>query len=205
MRAVLTLGAFLLVVAALWWAAATGGDSNRVPATLEMPPAAPAAPIPETSAPTPSEASRPAGTPPPTAAAPPPTPQPAARARAPAEGPANATVRPPERQGPVDRLKEQFEKEPRDSAAHAIESRIQEAFRDPAIPPSVLSSVLCRKTVCRVQVRWTEEHATAFLLAVTKLMPDLSTDLAFAPGPRDSAGAIPIEVYWGRKPGTGGH
>jgi hypothetical protein len=205
MRAVLTIGALLLVIAGLWWAAATSGDSDRAPATSETAPAVPPAPVSTSPTPTPSEPSRPVATPPPTAA-PNPPPAPAPPPTAAAELPAvNVPVPPPERQGPFDRLKEQFASEPRDSAAQGIESHIQEAFRDPAIPPGVLTSVLCRKTVCKLQVRWTEEHNTAWMLGLTKLMPDLSTDLAFSPGSRDSSGNVPIEVYWGRKPGGAGH
>jgi hypothetical protein len=98
-------------------------------------------------------------------------------------------------------LKQRFATEPRDSGANAIESRIQAAFRDPKIPAGVLGAVVCHKSICKLDIRWTEPNNTAYMLGLTNLLPDLSTDLAFWPaGPRDGSGVIPLEVYWGRKP-----
>jgi hypothetical protein len=202
MRTGLTIGALLVVVAGLWWAAATSGDPSSAssPAISETP-ATPAAPITARPEPTLSKPSLPSPEPPPTAATVPTSESAAAQPRAATEAPIVAAVPPPQAQGPVERLKQQFASEPRDSGANAIESRVQAAFRDPTIPPSVLAAVLCRKTICKLEIRWTEDHNTAYMLGLSRLLPDLSTDLAITPaGPRDGSGAIPVEVYWGRKP-----
>jgi hypothetical protein len=204
MRSVLIVGALLFVVAGLWWAAATSGDrSNRESAISETPGTVAAPPATTQPEQTPSKPSVQPSEPPPTAATVPTSEAPALQPQAAADVPPTAPVPPPEAQGPVDRLKQQFASEPRDSAAAAIESRAQAAFRDPAIPPGVLASVLCRKTICKFEIRWTEDHNTAYMLGLSRLLPDLSTDLAITPaGPRDATGAIPVEVYWGRKPAT---
>src|SRR4051812_46732463 len=140
MRTVLALGALLLVAAGLWWAAASSGDPSReapepatsetVPSAVPAQPSAAAAPEPASK----TSPSTPDPEPPPTAA-PSPTSEPAQPA---APGRADAPVPPPETQGPLDKLKERYATEPRDSGANAIESRIQAAFRDPAIPAGVL-------------------------------------------------------------------
>jgi hypothetical protein len=202
MRIVLVLGAVLLVAAGLWWAAASSGDPSGgapEPVTSETAPAAPAAQPSATAEPAPPSKASPSPQPPPTAA-PVPTSEPA---QPPAAEPAPAVepVPPPAAQGPVDKLKERFASEPRDSGANAVESRIQAAFRDPAIPAGVLGSVLCHKTVCKLEIRWTEDHNTPYMLGLSHLLPDMATDLAISPaGSRDPAGVIPLEVYWGRKP-----
>ena len=203
MRIVLVLGAVLLVAAGLWWAAASSGDPSGgapEPVTSETAPAAgPAQPSATAESAPPSKASPSIPAPPPTAA-PVPTSEPA---QPPAAEPAPAVepVPPPAAQGPVDKLKERFASEPRDSGANAVESRIQAAFRDPAIPAGVLGSVLCHKTVCKLEIRWTEDHNTPYMLGLSHLLPDMATDLAISPaGSRDPAGVIPLEVYWGRKP-----
>lgn len=204
MRTVLIIGALLCVVAGLWWAAATSGDPSSpasAPAISETQ-ATPAAP-PTTAQPEPalSKPSHPSPEAPPTAATVPTSEAPAPQPRAATDVPEVAPVPPPEPQGPIERLKQQFASEPRDSGAGAIESRVKAAFGDPAIPPGLLASVLCRKTVCKFEIHWTEDHNTAYMLGLTRLLPELSTDFAITPaGPRDGTGTIPVEVYWGRKP-----
>jgi hypothetical protein len=79
---------------------------------------------------------------------------------------------------------------------------VQTAFRDPAVPPGLLAGVLCRKSVCKIEVRWREEHNTAYMLALTSLLNDFSPETAFAPGPPDARGVTPIDVYWRRKTDT---
>lgn len=199
------LGVVLLVAAALWWAAATSGDPASAPdepATSETPPvAAPAAPSAPAAPPAPSKPSPSTPEAPPTGAPTPALQQQAPQLGAAAEDPTDSPVPPPQAQGPVDALKERFKSEPRDSAATVIESRIQAAFRDPAIPGDVLSSVLCHKTICKLEIRWTQANNTPYMLGLSHLLPDLSTDLAYAPaGPVDAYGVMPLDVYWGRKP-----
>lgn len=75
---------------------------------------------------------------------------------------------PPERSGPVAELTHAFAKEP----------RIESEFRKSDVAPGLLKSVLCRESVCRVEVRWTPDRAVAFMSAFTRLSADFEPDIA---------------------------
>jgi hypothetical protein len=107
---------------------------------------------------------------------------------------------PPERSGPVGKLKLAFEEEPRDSAAHDPESRIESEFRKSDIAPGTLKSVLCRQSVCKVQVLWTPKRALSFMAAFTRLSADFDSDIAI--DPHDMAGSpqpLQLDVYLPRR------
>lgn len=159
-----------------------GAPAARAPAAVEpgAAPAAPAAP----------EAPAPAAP-----ATPEPEPEPA---------PPVANLPPPEKSGPVDELKAAFASEPRDSAASEFEKRIEVAFKSTDVPVALLKSVLCHKTVCRVETRWNPERAIGFMAAFTRLMmgPDgrptgqFDSSLAISPeGEPDAQGTRAVDVY----------
>jgi hypothetical protein len=85
-------------------------------------------------------------------------------------------IPPPEASGPVAELKQAFAKEPRDSAAQLPESQIQGEFRKSDISPTLLKSVLCRKTVCKVETLWSPERAESFMAAFMRLSTDFSSE-----------------------------
>jgi hypothetical protein len=114
-----------------------------------------------------------------------------------------AAVPPPQASGPIAELKQAFEKEPRDSAAQLPESRIESEFKKSDIAPGLLKSVLCRKSVCRVEVLWAPERAIAFMSAFTRLSADFEPDIALDPhGPADARQQLQVDVYLPR-PGSG--
>lgn len=80
------------------------------------------------------------------------------------------TFPPPASSGPVDEYKALYERESRDSAAIEFEQEIEAAFRTKNIPPGLLQSVVCRRSVCRVRTRWSQEYAEGFMMALTALL-----------------------------------
>jgi hypothetical protein len=111
-----------------------------------------------------------------------------------------APIPAPKPSGPIAELKQAFEKEPRDSAAQAPESRIESEFRKSDIAPGLLKSVLCRKSVCKVEVVWTPDRAGAFMAAFTRLSAEFEPDIALDPhGPADAQEQLPVDVYLPRK------
>ena len=107
-----------------------------------------------------------------------------------------APVPPPKASGPIAELKHEFETEPRDSAAQLPESRIESEFRKSDIPPGMLKSVLCRKSVCKVTVLWTPESAIAFMSAFTRLSADFEPNIALDPRRTSDAGqTLQVDVY----------
>jgi outer membrane biosynthesis protein TonB len=204
----------VLGAAAIWWAVlwgpakpdATEPDAEE-PAAIapdtEQPAAAvptpPASPPPhddhERTTPTAPPANAPSAEASPAPTAPPPQ---QAAPTAPDQIPA------PERTGPVDQRKAAFESEPRDSNASEPESAIQAAFRRPEVPSGMVKSVLCRRSVCKVETRWTPAGAAGFMGALMHLVasPEGAANRKFEPeiavAPEDAPdtnGERSIDVY----------
>jgi hypothetical protein len=109
----------------------------------------------------------------------------------------------PKAQGPVNELKAAFDNEPRDALwAKDAESKIAAAFTGEDMPDSLLEKSACQKTVCRVDVTWSQENAAPYLDAVEELHRQFGNDYAIAPqAPADKEGedALAVHVYVMRK------
>jgi len=109
----------------------------------------------------------------------------------------------PKSQGPVAELKTAFDSEPRDALwAKDAESKIATVFSGEDMPDALLDKSACQKTVCRVDLTWSQENAAPYLDAVEELHKVFSTDYAIAPqAPADKEGedALAIHVYVMRK------
>jgi hypothetical protein len=109
----------------------------------------------------------------------------------------------PKASGPVTELKIAFDSEPRDALwAKDAESKIAAVFTGEDIPETLLDKSACQKTVCRVDVTWSQENAAPYLDAVEELHRQFSTDYAVAPqAPADKEGedALAVHVYVMRK------
>jgi hypothetical protein len=192
----LIVGAVVLVAIVLWILA-----SDKP--TLEEPlPVGPSAALPESQR-VPGPVAEQAAQPPTTEAQVERKPDPQAAPASPAQAPAApeqpeepAPVPRPEPSGPIAEMKKAFEDEPRDSAAQAVESRIEAEFRKNDIAPGLLKSVLCRKSVCKVEVLWTPERALAFMSAFTRLSTEFQSDIAMDPrDPADARQPLQVDVY----------
>lgn len=109
----------------------------------------------------------------------------------------------PKPQGPVAELKSAFDNEPRDALwAKDAESKIAAVFGSEGMPEALLDKGTCQKTVCRVDVTWSQENAAPYLDAVEELHKAFSGDYAIAPqAPADKEGedAFAVHVYVMRK------
>jgi hypothetical protein len=200
-------GALVLVGGLLWLVTAwpTAEDDRAEPSEPEpeVPPAAaPAPPQPVAQLPPPV-----IGTPlkAPAPAAPPPQAEPA-----PAPPPAN-TIQPrvPQEdmfakdQGPVAEYKALYEKEPRDSAAHQYEQRISGSFWPGDGAPDLFKSVICRTTICKIEMRWKPDRIGPYVAGLTRAAVHFKDQVAVAaaaPAPDDRERVI--DVYIKRKPIT---
>jgi len=187
------LGAVLL---AIWWLAVStpedpseGEDFAAAGAPASPTPTEPAqAPAAHAEQPKTEEAAEPPGTP---AATAPITPAPDR-----AKPTVNAVL--PQRQGPVDDLSNTFASESRGEGSAPEEARVKEAFVDPQIPKSLLHSVECRRTVCRLELRWSPERDPGYVLGLTKAVGSFSAPLGVEePGAADAQGQRPLTVYFG--------
>jgi hypothetical protein len=196
---VVGLGALALIV--LWLVVLWNPrkESSAEPPRTEPEPAAPAAP-PAIAAPLP--ASAPPSKPAPPAAEPSVSaaqPKPDTTSRAPGVG----EIAPPRAEGPVDESMQLYATEPRASDASNLEARIQQAFRRPEVPPELLKSVICRQTVCKVEVRWNPERVVGYMGAFMDLIREFdSRQMAVSPGTRDPNGVVPVDVYLRRSAPT---
>jgi hypothetical protein len=206
-RNVLAVAGVLLVGALLWmvtaWPASHDDDSADVVA--DDPPAPPPPPPPP-----PAEPEAPAEPAAPPAAAPTPAapeaPQP--QAQQPQEQPPPAQPDMPtdmflEDQGPVAERKREYESEPRDSAASEAETKFRAAFAHPDGAPDLFKSVLCRQTVCKIELRWAPDRMGAYVAGMTRSSLEIEGEIAVSPaGKAGSDQSRPIEVYVKRKQPT---
>lgn len=103
--------------------------------------------------------------------------------------------------GPLDELQRRFEHEPRDSAASDAESTIRAAFEPEQAHGELLRSVLCRATVCRIELRWTASKLGNYVAAMGRLSVRFAPEFAStAAGPEAGQQNRSVELYVERKP-----
>lgn len=188
------IGALVLVGGLLWLVTAwpTPPDSPE-PAAPEQPaapvlaPEPPRAPEPPQLAPPPRAEELTAQQPPEAPPQPPPMP-------APHTPPDDMFAKD---QGPVAEYKAIYEREPRSSNAQETESKIRAAFVAADGAPDLFRSVLCRQTVCKLELNWTSQRLGAYVAGITRAtQAGFGTSVAVAPaGPADGDKVRPISVY----------
>jgi hypothetical protein len=110
------------------------------------------------------------------------------------------TVQPPQRSGPVDKLKHAFETEPRDSNAQKTESTVAAVFQHPDVPAALFKSVLCRQSVCRVAVNWSPDRVMGYMAAAMRLFTDFGPEIGFDPvGEVDAENRQEVHFYVARR------
>lgn len=116
-------------------------------------------------------------------------------------------------QGPVAEYRRTHESERRDSAATDVERHIRAAFPESDHAPDLFKSVLCRETVCKVEIRWAADRVQPYVAALKRIGvgdygkaqqgPGFAAPLALSPiGPKDADGVRLVELYLKRKPLT---
>lgn len=151
------------------------------PEPAPLPPSAAAAPAPNEPAPEPASPGPPAAEPP----------QPSA---APAQAPSEVVAMFEHDLGPVAEYKERFASEPRDSAASDAELQVRDAFKLSDTPNPVFRSVLCRKTLCKLEIRMNAQQLGAYVAAMSRLTQHFDKQLAVT-RTADNGGEVSLEVY----------
>jgi len=96
--------------------------------------------------------------------------------------------------GPVAELKQRFSSEPRESAASDAETLIRDAFKPADSPSPVFRSVLCRSSVCKLEVRMAPEQLGAYVAGMTRITEHFDKQLAVTrTAQRD--GEVSLDVY----------
>jgi hypothetical protein len=98
--------------------------------------------------------------------------------------------------GPLAEYKQRFENEPRDSAASDLEDRMRAAFLPGDAAPELFKSVLCRESICRLELRYHPSRLGAYVAAFTRMSPNFERALASEPNGEAGADQVRvIEVY----------
>jgi hypothetical protein len=128
-----------------------------------------------------------------------------------AEEPAAAEAAPPPaKAGPVPAMRSAFDSEPRDALwAKDTEAKIASMLTGGDMPDAFFEKAACQKTVCRVDVRWSQENAAPYLDAYEELHQAFGTDIAVDPQAPEAAPpaepangeqlALAVHVYVMRK------
>jgi len=105
-----------------------------------------------------------------------------------------------EAQGPLEEYRQRFESEPRDSAAHDAEQSVRSAFEPEQANYALLRSVLCRQSICRVELRWTPEVLGNYIAAMGRMTTDFDASFAAtAQGAPAGDHSRPVELFLKRK------
>jgi hypothetical protein len=105
-------------------------------------------------------------------------------------------------EGPAKELREKFESESRDTTASETERQLKEAFEGAQGETDLFKTVECRRTVCRVQLRWSSLRVAPYLAAIKRAQPLFQPPMAAsATAPEDSDGIQPLDVYLKRTSG----
>ena len=96
--------------------------------------------------------------------------------------------------GPVAEYRERFASEPRDSAATDAEALIRDAFKPSDSPSPLFRSVLCRSSVCKLELRMRGDQLGAYVAAMARITQNFDSVLAVTrTAQRD--GEVSLEVY----------
>lgn len=105
-------------------------------------------------------------------------------------------IRPPQAQGPLKLLKRAYRNDSRDETSQAIERLIRAQFDPKIFPMELLRGVNCHKSVCKIDVLWSEEHLMVLAAVAMNATPLLTGHIAFEPEPEpDRNGYVLIEIY----------
>lgn len=194
-------------VCAAWlaWAWSPELESIDERAPEPLPRASPVAPPPAPSQP--PTAAKPANAAQPTAAEVPRRQAPAVSAEGEGSAPApeRATTphpmaleqaRPPEQAGPLRELKQQYAGQSRSAASSTLEAQLRARLATPNIPPALIDALSCRRTICKLELRWTPTRRLGYVVVFQSLkqLYDQRVAVEPAPGPADDA-SLPVSLY----------
>jgi hypothetical protein len=108
---------------------------------------------------------------------------------------------PPTSSGPAEALKQAYEQQPRDPLwAADVEGKLSALFGNAEVPAELLRSASCRKAVCRVELRWTSAHATAYVSAYEAIQKQIGGEIGVEPvGAPSEKGEQQVNLYLTRK------
>lgn len=192
------LAAIVVFALMLWWLALAAPDDTQDDVASNEP----ASPPPSAAEPAPARTTQPAE--PAAKVAPALAPAPAVTdptPESPPERDPNAPI-PPDTRGFTDALAGAFDSSERDRDAGSVEAALQRFFRASSLPASAFRTVVCHKTVCRLELYWRAEYDKAYRAAMDELAHDNAKTVATRAEAPDKSGGVSVDAYWLRSIGT---
>jgi hypothetical protein len=102
----------------------------------------------------------------------------------------------PKEGGPLKLLKRVYARESRDATAKDTEQLIRKESSNEYLPAELFHNVTCHKSVCKVEVSWSEKNPYGLMALAMKLGPRLTGHIAYEPALKpDRDGRLPVTVY----------
>jgi hypothetical protein len=186
-------GAALALIALAWWLALDGPGAPAAPVDREASGARqehilPAEQPLEAGAQAERAPQAPAEVPPPAAVVPERT----------APEPHAAAPVPPDTRGFVDALAQLWDGESHDTSAADDERWLRGLFARAASPPGMVRSIVCRRSVCKLELHWTAQHDAPYRKVMDELGAVNAKFLATRAGEPEPGGAVPVSAYVAR-------
>jgi hypothetical protein len=109
---------------------------------------------------------------------------------------------PPDTRGFIDAIQGRYEQDSRDGDAAMVESALQKHFHASELPASSLRSVVCRKSVCKLELYWRPEYDGPYHSTLGELTGGNAKLIATRAEQPDKTGGVAVDAYWLRVLGS---
>lgn len=102
----------------------------------------------------------------------------------------------PKAAGQIELLKRVYRRESSDATSQDTERRIREEFGPKDLPVEALQNVTCHRSVCKIEMFWSEQHPLVLVALTMTVGPLLTGHMAFDPAPEpDRKGRLLVDAY----------
>ena len=109
---------------------------------------------------------------------------------------------PPDTRGFVDAIQGRYDQDTRDREAGATETALRTFIRTTKLPASALKSIVCRQSVCKLEMYWRAEYDAPYRGVLDDLAGGNAKLVATRAGEPDRNAAVAVDVYWLRALGN---
>jgi hypothetical protein len=109
---------------------------------------------------------------------------------------------PPDTRGFIDAIQGRYEGDARDRDAGSVETALQVFFRSTKLPASALRSVVCKQSVCKLEMYWRPEYDAPYRSALDDLANGNAKFVATRAEAPDKNGGVSLDAYWLRALGS---
>lgn len=105
-------------------------------------------------------------------------------------------ARAPEASGPLRQLAQQYASESRAAESSAREAQLHALLSTPNIPAELIDSLTCRRSICKLELRWTPRRRLGYVVVFESLKRLYDQRVAVEPAAAVAAdGSHPLSLY----------